>query len=48
MEVQGYTFSADLWSLGIVLFEMACGYLPFGDNTDDPYEIFKEIDLKDV
>lgn len=37
MEVQGYTFSVDLWSLGIVFYEMVCGYLPFGRFTDDPY-----------
>ena len=25
---------------------MMCGTLPFGNNLDDPYEIFKEIDTK--
>lgn len=27
---------------------MVCGFLPFGNETEDPYEIFKQIDLKDV
>jgi cGMP-dependent protein kinase 1 len=25
------------------LFEFLCGALPFGENTDDPYEIYSEI-----
>ena len=33
----------DIWSFGIILFELVCGYLPFGEDSDDPYEIFEEI-----
>mmetsp|Transcript_26109 Transcript_26109/g.22969 ORF Transcript_26109/g.22969 Transcript_26109/m.22969 type:complete len:164 (+) Transcript_26109:225-716(+) len=40
---KGYTFSADFWSIGVCLYEFVCGYLPFGENTDDPYEIYSEI-----
>jgi cGMP-dependent protein kinase len=27
---KGYSYSADLWSLGVMLFEFMSGYLPFG------------------
>lgn len=33
---EGYGTSVDLWSLGIMLFEFVCGYLPFGRDIEDP------------
>lgn len=33
---KGYNFSACLYSLGINLYEMMCGYVPFGEKTEDP------------
>ena len=43
IENKGYSFPVDLWSIGICFFEFLFGYLPFGDDQDDPYEIYKEI-----
>lgn len=33
-----YTYSVDLWSIGIMLYELIVGYFPFGNDVDDPYE----------
>ena len=39
----GYGFQADMWSLGIMLYEFVCGGVPFGENEEDPYRIYSMI-----
>lgn len=41
IEGKGYGFSSDIWSLGIIFYEMVCGSLPYGEDLDDPYDIYK-------
>ena len=40
---KGYNFLADLWSLGVCMFEFMCGLVPFGEEEEDPYSIYKLI-----
>jgi len=30
-----------LWALGILLFELRCGYFPFADEEEDPFDVYK-------
>lgn len=39
----GYTYDVDIWALGVCIFEIVFGYLPWGEFMEDPYEINKSI-----
>ncbi|KAM3132197.1 hypothetical protein pb186bvf_015657 [Paramecium bursaria] len=40
---KGYTFSVDLWSVGICMYEFYCGGVPYAEDAEDPYYIYEEI-----
>lgn len=44
---KGYTYSVDLWSIGICLYEFMCGNVPYAEDAEDPYIlIFYYLDMK--
>ena len=40
---KGYSYSADYWSLGITMFELFYGYVPFGQGSKETMDIYYEI-----
>ncbi|OMJ74577.1 hypothetical protein SteCoe_26476 [Stentor coeruleus] len=39
----GYGLSADYWTVGIMAYEFLFGYVPFGEDERDPYNIYEKI-----
>jgi cGMP-dependent protein kinase len=39
----GYSTAADFWSLGVVIYELFCGTVPFANDSEEPLEIYKAI-----
>lgn len=40
---KGYNNMCDIWSLGIIAYEIYYNIFPFGENSSDPLEVYKEI-----
>ena len=45
---EGYSFQVDIWSIAICMYEFFCGKLPFGEELDDPMDIYRAVCNEDL
>lgn len=45
---EGYSFQVDIWSIAICLFEFYCGKLPFGEQYDEPMDVYKAVIREEI
>lgn len=44
----GYSYSCDYWSVGVIAYEMYYGCYPFGNDANEPIDVYKEVLRKDL
>ena len=45
---EGYSFQVDIWSIAICMYEFYCGKLPFGEDYDDPMDIYRAVSQEEL
>jgi len=45
---EGYSFQVDIWSIAICMYEFLCGKLPFGEDYDDPMDIYRAVSKEEL
>ena len=45
---EGYSFQVDIWSIAICMYEFFCGKLPFGEEYDDPMDIYQAVSKEEL
>jgi len=45
---EGYSFEVDIWSIAVCLYEFFCGKLPFGEEYEDPMDIYRAVSKEEL
>ena len=45
---EGYSFQVDIWSIAICMYEFFCGKLPFGEEYEDPMDIYRAVSQEEL
>ena len=45
---EGYSFEVDIWSIAICMYEFYCGKLPFGEEYEDPLDIYRAVSKEEL
>ena len=45
---EGYSFQVDIWSIAICMYEFFCGRLPFGEDYEDPMDIYRAVSEEEL
>jgi cGMP-dependent protein kinase len=40
---KGYSYSCDIWALAVMLYELLYGFLPWGEELEDPFQVCKAV-----
>ena len=40
---KAYSAAADMWSLGVLLYDMLCGGVPWGEGQEDVFLVFQQV-----
>ena len=40
---EGYSFTVDYWSIAVCMYEFICGAVPFGENAEEPMDVYLTI-----
>ncbi len=40
---EGYSFKVDYWSIAVCMYEFMCGGVPFGENHEEPMDVYLSV-----
>ena len=44
----GYSFQVDIWAIAVLMYELFCGKVPFGEDKEDPLEVYQAVAKEDL